>query len=115
VNHFPFGPTLQYFYYYAGPDGSYDDGTVYSLDQSIGVSFNMTDTLDNKVDCCNFVMSQGPAAWGIFLPKGEYPTSGPSCFAFNVRDENACDPSAVKFTLAYAPAIDLAPGQAYAL
>jgi hypothetical protein len=96
VDHLPNGVDFDAFYY--GSDGQNNGGQVYALDQS-GVYFNRTDSLSSRVECCNFAMSQGLAAWGIYFPY-KVPGSNGICYVFNVRDKDACDPSAVKYTIA---------------
>lgn len=99
VDQFPFGYKFGPIY----PDfpGQYPIGTVYSVDPQ-GPYYNLTQGIKNKVDCCNFAMSQSLSAFGYWMP---YDIYGPDygarnqCFVFNVKDQQSCQPSQVKYTL----------------
>lgn len=99
MNHFPFGAGFgDTAYAYNGDSAGYV--TVHSLDTS-GVYFNETYTVGNKIDCCNYAMSDPLTAFGYWQPQLYYGQQENVCYIFKVKDQGSCQPSEVKYTLLF--------------
>jgi len=99
VNHFPFGAGFGDMVF--GDNGdSAGYTTVHSLD-AYGVYYNETPTVGNKVDCCNYAMSDPLTAFGYWEPQLYYGYQENVCYIFKVKDQGSCQPSEVKYTLLF--------------